>query len=184
MIFVQYDKKIIDKAVKVLEKGELVVYPTDTIYGIGADVTNPDALKRLYEAKQQPMNKLISQMVADFEMLEKYADITDEQRKILKQKLPGAYTFVLKPRYKFMTPDKSNHLQSFRIPNHWCTEIVKKLGKPITCTSANIYNAPVPDNIEDIKKVFGKKVKLYIDGGILKNLPSKVIDLIENKIIR
>ena len=169
-------------AVNLLEKEKIIIYPTDTVYGLGGDATSENIIKKIYEIKQRPLNKPISVLVSDFEMLKKYAEINEKQMKILKEKLPGPYTFILKPKIKL--PVSENNV-GFRIPDHWCVLIAKEFGKPITTTSANIYNQPTPKSIEKIKDNFKDSISLYIDEGILEGKPSKVIDLTQGlKVIR
>jgi len=170
-------------AANLLRKGEIIVYPTDTVYGIGGDATSEKVIKKIHEIKQRPLNKPISVLVSDLEMLGKYAEINEKQMDILKKSLPGPYTFILKPKIKL--PVSENNI-GFRIPDHWCTLLAKEFEKPITTTSANIYKHPTPRNIEKIKDIFKDFVSLYIDEGILEGKPSKVIDLTQTpiKVIR
>ena len=168
--------------VNLLKKGEVIVYPTDTIYGIGGDATFEKVIKKIYEIKQRPLNKPISVLVSDFEMLEKYAEINEKQMEVLKKSLPGPYTFILKPKVKLHVSENN---VGFRIPDHWCTLIAKEFGKPITTTSANIHKQPTPKDIEKIRNNFKDSISLYIDEGILEGKPSKVIDLTQGfKVIR
>jgi len=175
--------EILKRVIEVLRKGELIVYPTDTIYGLGADGTSKQAVKKVFDVKKRPLDDPISVMVSDFEMLEKYAEINERQMKILKEKLPGPYTFILKPKIKL--PVSQNNV-GFRIPDHWCTLIAKEFGKPVTSTSANIHKQPTPKNIRGIENSFKDSVSLYIDEGVKQGRPSKVIDLTKKtiKVIR
>jgi len=182
-IILKYSRKNILKICKIatnfLKKGKLIVYPTDTIYGIGADSTSKTAVKKVFEIKQRPLSQPISVLVSDFDMLEEYAKLNEKQRKILKIKLRGPYTFILKPKKKLPVSKRN---VGFRLPNHWCTFIAKEFGKPITTTSANIHNQPTPKDIEKIRGNFKDSVSLYIDEGILEGKPSKVIDLTQKSI--
>jgi L-threonylcarbamoyladenylate synthase len=172
---------MMEKALEALNAGKLVVYPTDTIYGLGADALNEKAIEFVYEVKQRPRNQPISILVADFEMLYKYANVNSEQKKTIEEKLPGPYTFILEPKQKLSV---SNGNIGFRIPKHWCTKIAKELGRPITTTSANIHGKETPTTISELRKTFGDKVEVYIDGGTLAGKPSTVIDLMISKIVR
>jgi len=107
-------------------------------------------------------------------MLEKYAKINKNQRRLLKKKLPGKHTFILNPKKKIPV---SKSKIGFRIPNHWCVLLSKEFGKPITTTSANIHKKPIPKAIKDINKIFEDSISLYIDEGILDGKPSKVMDI-------
>ena len=164
----------VKKAVQELKKGSLIVYPTDTVYGIGADATNKKAIAKVYRLKKRPRSMPVSVMVSDLKMLRKYAKVKRGFRK-------GKYTFILEPRRKL--PVSKNNV-GFRIPNHWCTKIAKRFGKPITTTSANLHGRRTPRTVKNIKKQFGNRISLYIDGGTLSGKPSKVIDLTKKKRIR
>jgi len=163
------EKLIIKEAVKALKNGKLIVYPTDTVYGIGADATKSSCIRKIYEVKKRPSSSPISVLVSDKTMLKKYA----YPSKLSLKKLPGTYTFILKPRKKL--PVAKDYV-GFRIPRHWCTKIAKEFGKPITTTSANLSGQPTANNIGDIQRVFGKSIALYIDGGTLSKKPSNIID--------
>jgi len=169
------------KVLEALKAGKLVIYPTDTVYGLGADALSEEAVDLVYEAKQRPRDQPISVLVADFEMLYKYALVSPEQKKILEEKLPGPYTLILEPREKLPVSDST---VGFRIPKHWCTKIAKELGRPITTTSANIHGKETPATITELRKTFGDKIEVYVDGGTLAGKPSTVIDLTTNKVIR
>ena len=148
-------------------KGGIIVYPTDTVYGLGADATNKRAVNKIYSLKKRPKSLPLSVLVSDFSMLKKYAKTTKGFKR-------GKYTFVLKPKKQLPVSKGSI---GFRIPKHWCTNLAKEFGKPIVTTSANIHGQPVAQTITEAKRIFGKKVNLYIDGGKLGTKPSKIIFL-------
>ena len=162
------------KAVRELKKGNLIVYPTDTVYGIGADATNKRAVAKLYRIKKRPKSMPVSVMVSDMKMLRKYAKVKKGFRK-------GRYTFILEPKRKL--PVSSGNI-GFRIPGNWCTRIARDLGRPVTSTSANMHGRRTPRTISGIRKQFGKGISFYMDGGTLSGRPSKVIDLTKKKRIR
>lgn len=169
------------KLIEALQAGKLIVYPTDTVYGMGADALNREAVDLLYGVKQRPREQPVSVLVHDFDMLYKYAKVTGAQKKIIEEKLPGAYTFILEPAQKL--PVSSGNI-GFRIPKHWCTKIAKELGRPITTTSANIHGLETPATITALRKTFGDKVEVYVDGGTLSRKASTVIDLTKNQVLR
>ncbi len=177
-MIIKYSRKslarICKTATNLLNKGMLIVYPTDTVYGIGANATNKKAVEKLFKIKHRSKEKSISVLVSSFRMLENYAKINPKQRKFLEKRLPGKYTFVLKPKRKL--PVSKNKI-GFRIPHHWCYLISKEFGRPITTTSANLSGEPIPKTIREIRKTFGDEISLYIDSGILSGKPSKVIDI-------
>ncbi len=172
---------MMEKVIEALEAGKLIVYPTDTIYGLGADALSKEAVDLVYRVKQRPREQPISVLVADFDMLYRYAIVNQAQKKVLEEQLPGPYTFILKPKQKMPVSDAN---VGFRIPKHWCTKIAKELGKPITTTSANIHGLETPSTITELRKTFRDDVEVYIDGGKLSGAPSTVIDLTTSKIVR
>ena len=173
----------IKKAVDILRKGGLVIYPTDTVYGLGCDITNARALERVARIKGvKPEKANFSFICADLSNLSDYVRQIDTATfKILKRALPGPYTFVL--------PGNSNHLPKafkrkktvgIRIPdNNIARALVQELGNPIVSTS--IYDEDtLLEYTTDSELIFDKwknLVDLIIDGGYGDNTPSTVIDL-------
>jgi len=172
-------KKVIEKAAEIVKLGGVIIYPTDTCYGLGADITNPIAVKKIYEIKNRE-KKALSMIVKDISQIEKYAELDDLRKKFLKKYLPGAVTVVLlNIDYKNI---KMNTL-AFRIPNYEITrQLIQKLNSPLTTTSANLSGNEVCYSVEEILKQFKNKKNmpdLILDGGNLsKNLPSTVVDII------
>ena len=174
--------KILETAVKLLQAGKLIIYPTDTLYAIGCDATNAKAIERVYALKKRPRGMPLSVLVSDFEMLQKYAEITKEQMKILKEKLPGPYTFILQPKIKLPVSNGNVGFRMIDVPI--ANQIIRKFGKPITATSANIHRKETPATISDLKAIFGIHINLYISGNRLSGKPSTVIDLTTGKMVR
>jgi len=172
-------KKVIEKAAEIVKLGGVIIYPTDTCYGLGADITNPIAVKKIYEIKNRE-KKALSMIVKDISQIEKYAELDALRKKFLKKYLPGAVTVVLlNIDYKNI---KMNTL-AFRIPNYEITrQLIQKLNSPLTTTSANLSGNEVCYSVEEILKQFKNKKNmpdLILDGGNLsKNLPSTVVDII------
>jgi tRNA threonylcarbamoyl adenosine modification protein (Sua5/YciO/YrdC/YwlC family) len=181
-----YDKnpnsRGIEKAVNILKKGGLIIYPTDTVYGLGCDITNNKALEKVAKIKGVRLDKAkFSFICYDLSNLSEYVKHIDTPTyKILKRALPGPFTFILKGSNNLPTVFKKKKTVGIRIPNNNIVrEIVKELGNPIISTS--IYDED--DLIEyttDPELIFEKwkdKVDLVIDGGYGDNVPSTVIDL-------
>ena len=174
--------KNIDLAVDVIKSSGLVIYPTETSYGLGCDATNENAIKKLYKIKKR--NKPISIIVADLKMAKKYCIIDDYTKKIIKKFMPGPLTLIVK---KKNLPDiLSKETIAFRISsNKIATELSKKSGKPITSTSANISGLSSIYSINKLKKTFDKKVDLIIDAGNLKKRKASTIyDIKKRKFLR
>src|SRR3972149_9381448 len=100
MKIVNEDKKSIGLAVEVLNRGGLVVYPTETLYGIGADATNPEAIKKLTEYKNRPFGKPYSIAVTDREMAEEYVELNETAKNLYREFLPGPLTVISKGKHK------------------------------------------------------------------------------------
>ena len=180
-------KDILKKAESALEKGEIICYPTDTIYGLGADITNINAVKKIFNIKNRPINLPLSVAVSDINSLEKIAFINEKSRILINSFLPGQLCILLKK--KKTVPDiVTSNLEkvAVRMPdNKTALELIRNFG-PITCTSANIHGEKTPDEIKYIRNIFKDSVSLYIDEGILSSKPSTIVDATSKnlKIIR
>lgn len=179
----KYDKNSVDLAFDVLQKGGLVIYPTETVYGIGADATNAKAVKKLTEYKARPFGKAYSIAVADPKMASEFAELNPTAQKLYKEFLPGPMTIISKGKHKLAFGIESEEgTIGIRIPDYKLViDIVKKFGKPITATSANASYKKRPHKVSDIlENISGKQKKLVdliIDAGELPhNEPSTVID--------
>jgi len=168
----------IKKAVDFLKNGGIIVYPTDTIYGFGCDIFNKKAVEKIYQIKKKKISGF-SFICPNLNEISKYAKVSDYAYRVMKKLLPGAYTFVFKATKfvpKELIPDKKT--VAIRIPNNAiCLNLVAQLGNPIVTTSVNITKEPYYSDPLEIEKEFGEQVDLIIDGGILENEPSSVIDL-------
>ncbi len=183
MKIVNEDKKSIGLAVEVLNRGGLVVYPTETLYGIGADATNPEAIKKLTEYKNRPFGKPYSIAVTDREMAEEYVELNETAKNLYREFLPGPLTVISKGKHKVAKGiETEDGTLGIRIPSYkLAIDIVKKFAKPITATSANASYKKRPYKVSDILENISEKQKtlidLIIDAGTLPaNDPSTVID--------
>ncbi|CAM3935009.1 L-threonylcarbamoyladenylate synthase [Flavobacterium antarcticum] len=172
----------IAKVVKVLKDGGLVIYPTDTVYGLGCDITNTKALERIAKIKGIKLEKAnFSFVCSDLSNISDYVRQIDTSTfKLLKKALPGAYTFILPGNNNLPKEFKKKTTVGIRVPdNAIALEIVKMLGNPIVSTS--IYDEDdVIEYTTDPELIFEKwqnLVDLVIDGGYGDNQPSTIIDL-------
>ncbi len=170
------------RVVKVLREGGLVIYPTDTVYGLGCDIMNSRALERIARIKGIKIEKAnFSFVCADLSHLSDYVKQIDTTTfKILKRCLPGPYTFVLPGNNKLPREFKKRDTVGIRVPdNNIALEIVRQLGNPIVSTS--IYDEDeVLEYSTDPELIFEKwqnLVDMVIDGGYGGNEPSTIIDL-------
>lgn len=178
--------KEVDKVVSVLKRGGIIIYPTDTVYGLGCDITNLKALERIAKIKQVKLERANFSFVChDLSNLSDYVkQISTTTFKILKRALPGAYTFILPGAKTLPNPFKKKKTVGIRVPdNNIAIDIVKELGNPIISTS--IYDddevLEYTTDPELILEKWGDLVDLVIDGGYGGNEASTVIDLSEDK---
>ena len=183
MKIIKLDKKAISEATDFLNKGGVVIFPTDTIYGFLALAENKKSVKNIFKIKKRPRSKPFAIFIKDFKMAKELAEISEKQLKILKNKWPGKYTFVL-TSLRGAKATKQSKTIALRIPKYKpLNDLLKKINKPLVQTSVNISGQDALMKIEDIKNRFAKQKILLIDGGNLKrSKPSKVIDLTAEKI--
>jgi len=179
--------KEIDKVVSILKKGGLIIYPTDTIYGLGCDITNAKGLDKIARLKNIKLDKAnLSFICNDLSHLSDYVKQIDTPTyKILKRALPGPYTFILPGNNKLPRAFKNKKTVGIRVPdNNIIREIVKQLGNPIVSTSIRDED-DVIEYTTDPELIFEKwqnLVEVVIDGGYGGNQPSTVIDLSKDEI--
>ena len=172
------------RAVECLRNGGVIVYPTDTVYGLGCDITSKHAVERIIRIKGRDPKKPMSFVCADLTHISRYARVSNLAYRILKRFLPGAYTFVLEASSEvpkmLLTRQKT---VGIRIPEHPVSSaLVRELGNPILSTSANRSGAE-PLNVPlEIQEVLGKQVDLILDAGTLQRVPSTVVSLVNDRV--
>ena len=172
----------IKKVVEVLKNGGLVIYPTDTVYGLGCDITNTKALERIAKIKGVKLEKAnFSFICSDLSHISDYIKQIDTATfKILKRALPGPYTFILPGNNNLPKEFKKKTTVGIRVPdNAIALEIVRQLGNPIVSTSIHDEDA-VLEYSTDPELIFEKwqnLVDIVIDGGYGDNIGSTIIDL-------
>ncbi|HID56987.1 TPA: threonylcarbamoyl-AMP synthase [Candidatus Poribacteria bacterium] len=172
----------VSQAVETLKSGGIVIFPTDTVYGVGADSYNPKAISRLYEVKGRERSKPIPLLVSSVGQVEEIADsIPEGFYRLVDRFWPGGLTVVLSVKRGRM-PDLLNQggeTLGFRMPDHDLTlEMAECLGRPIAATSANPSGEEAVRSFEEFKVEFLERVDLAIDGGeCIGGTPSTVIDL-------
>jgi tRNA threonylcarbamoyl adenosine modification protein (Sua5/YciO/YrdC/YwlC family) len=171
--------RYINKAVEIIKNGGVIIYPTDTVYGIGCDIFNQDALERIFTIKHDDNSKLLSFVCDGLKDISKYAKVSDYAYRVMKKLLPGQYTFIL-PAAKDV-PRKlwsKRKTVGIRVPNHEvCLTLVKELGNPIISTSVTNRKGNVLIDPNEIKNIFNSQVDLMLASGNLSGVPSTVIDL-------
>lgn len=174
--------KLINKVVESLRNGGLVIYPTDTVYGLGCDITNTSALEKIAQIKGVKLEKAnFSFICEDLSNLSDYVKQIDTATfKILKRTLPGPYTFILPGNNNLPNVFKKKETVGIRVPdNNICRALVSALGNPIVSTSIRDDDEVLEytTDPELIKEKWDNLVDIVIDGGYGDNIPSTVIDL-------
>lgn len=171
--------RFINKAINILKEGGVIIYPTDTVYGIGCDIFNREALDRVKQIKSNPDIKLLSFICPNLKDIAKYARVSDYAYKTMKRLLPGPYTFIL-PAAKNV-PKKlwsKRKTVGIRIPDHpIALKIVNGLGNPIISTSTTTRKGELLIDPLEIKSVFDFQVDLMLASNKITGKPSSVIDL-------
>ncbi|MEJ2055333.1 MAG: L-threonylcarbamoyladenylate synthase [Calditrichaceae bacterium] len=182
------DPVSITRAVEVLKEGGVIVYPTDTLYGLGVDMSNQKAVNKLLHLKRRNVQAPVSLMVDSVNSIEKIVKrISPKKKSLLNNLLPGKYTILLNnnqeeamSRNNKLAWDYINQSRvGFRIPdNAVCRELSQQLQKPVSSTSANISGQGSVLSIQDVISQFGNKLDLILDAGSMKSTKgSTVIDL-------
>jgi len=176
-------KEVVKKTIEVLNNGGMIIYPTETCYGIGVDATNTKALKKLLNYKKFRGSKPISIAVANKQMASKYVEINEMGENIYTNYLPGPITVISISKGILQSPVVSQQgTIGVRIPDYQLIlDILKEYGKPITATSANMSYRSAPYSIDNLLEQLPEKSKKLIDliidaGKLPQNPPSTVLD--------
>lgn len=185
---IKFERGGVDKALyraknAVLE-GKIIIYPTDTVYGIGGDALNSDVVKKVREIKKLEENKPLSVMMADLEMIEQYCEVGLWEEMVLKRYLPGPFTFILRKRKEM--PVTNDNTLGIRVPEfEFCNRLSEEVKRPIISTSANITGNPAPTDFKEIEKEVLEAADVAVDRGRTRyQRSSDVVDLVNKKIIR
>ena len=176
--------RLIKQVVDCLKQGGVIIYPTDTTYGIGCDIFNRKAVKKIFQIKQRDQRKPFSFICSDLAEISNYAQVSNFAFKVMKRHLPGPYTFILHAT-KIVPSSLSTKQKTvgIRIPeNAICEAIVKELGHPLVTTSANTSGEDTPQDPQEINDRMGNLVDFVIDGGISMDEASTVISLLDDQI--
>ena len=181
------ESEVINEAVGILNRGGSVVYPTDTVYGLGVNPFDDFAVRRLFRVKKRPPDKPVALIVKSIAMAKKLAYTDARKEKVLRSVWPGAVSVVLYKR-RIVPRDISSGTDtvSLRIPdNEFCIALIRAFNGPITSTSANISGENHTNDAAVIAKRFTKEIykpDLIIDAGmLLAKRPSTVLDLTKEK---
>ncbi len=170
--------------IKYLKKGGIIITPTDTVYGIMADATNDDAVKKVYDAKKRSYDKPLIVLVNSIEMLDDYVlEIDDITKRIINKYWPGPLTILFKKNDKLSKYVSNNEYVGIRYTgNKVINNILKEFKKPVVSTSANISNKEVVTEVSMIPSELLEKVDFVLDGGKLSSESSTIIKVEDGKI--
>jgi len=175
-------QRLILKVVDVLKNGGVVVYPTDTYYGIGCDIMNKKAIERIYQIKQRNKSKPFSFICSSLKNISLYAKVSNYAYKTMRRLLPGPYTFILEGSKlvpKIMLTKRRT--AGIRVPdNPICLALVNELGNPVITTSATLPDGTIFHDASLIHDYFGNRLDVVIDGSIVPGQPSSVIMLMDD----
>lgn len=178
-------KRSIQKAIEALQNGRLIIYPTDTVYGIGCSIHQKQAIENIYRLKGKSKFDPMSIICSSIQQASAYVKISNNAYKVLRRCFPGPFTVILEARREIPKLMLSRRKEvGIRIPdNNVATEIVNNLNHPILNTSVNLDGAEIVNNPDFIAERFEGKVEVLLDGG---NLPdaeeSSVIRLVDDTI--
>jgi tRNA threonylcarbamoyl adenosine modification protein (Sua5/YciO/YrdC/YwlC family) len=175
------EPRTIRKAAEILAAGGIVIYPTDTVYGLGCSIENKNAIEKIYLVKRQRTDKPFSFICSDLTHISEYARVSNAAFKIMKHLIPGPYTFILPAgRMKALPKILVSRRKSvgIRVPeSEVALAIVKQLGHPILSTSVTTEDGELLNDPAVIGEHFNNVVDMIIDGGVLTSEPSTILDL-------
>jgi L-threonylcarbamoyladenylate synthase len=172
------DPLAISHAIEILQKGGLVAFPTDTVYGVGALAFNGQAIEGIYLAKDRPVEKAIPVLIADADDLAKVCALVPEiALKLGARFWPGPLTIVLPKHPDLPSEISSGPTVGVRIPNHPVARSLLRLAGPMAVTSANLSGKANPCDAQEVQDQLGGRIALIIDGGRTPGgVPSTVVD--------
>ncbi len=176
---------VLGEASSVVRNGGVLIYPTDTIYGIGGDATNAAVVEKIYSIKERERGKPLLVLMNSLQMVERFVDeISPAARELVKKYWPGAVTFVFIANEKLpreLTAGRGTI--GIRVPQHkFCVDLITAAGVPIISTSANFSGTAGGEKIKNVIEEFNGKVELIVDDGDAPSqVPSTVVDITGRK---
>lgn len=173
----------IDIASEAIKKGELVAFPTETVYGLGGDALNISAIQKIFEVKGRPIDNPLIVHINSLDMLEHVVYITEDAELLIERFWPGPLTLILKKKDIVPGITCANlDTIAVRMPNHdIALKLIKKAGVPIAAPSANLSGKPSPTSISHVMEDLNDKINYAIDGKVNIGVESTVVDLTEEK---
>ena len=169
--------RAVSQVADILKKGGIIVYPTDTVYGLGCMITNKQGIDKINQIKTSKKPKSI--MFSDIKEISRYAKVSNEAFRLMRLLLPGPYTFIL-PATRLVPRllQRGRKAVGVRIPDHWfCKSIVETVGEPIITTSIPLSDEQIHVDPLQIEAHFGHMVDVIVDSGILPDIPSTILSM-------
>ena len=175
------EPRAIAKAIEILSNGGVIVYPTDTVYGLGCDLMNKEAVERVHFLKRQDVSKPFSFLCSDLKHISEYAKVSNQAFRLIKHLIPGPYTFLL-PATRMKSIPKivvsKRKTVGIRVPNsNVCHDIIGSLGHPVVSTSVTNDKGDILTEPDEIHSLLGSQIDLILDCGKLPAIPSTILDL-------
>ncbi|MCH8814258.1 MAG: threonylcarbamoyl-AMP synthase [Chloroflexi bacterium] len=174
------DPRIVEYAAGLLSRGELVCYPTDTVYGVGAAASNEDAIRRLFAVKGRSLDKAMPLLIAQAGDADRIAEVPAEAIRLIEVFWPGPLTLVMRRKRGFRSLALANQdTVALRVPDETVVrDVIAAVGEPITGTSANLAGSRAPTSAAEAATQLGQMVELVIDGGARRGgQESTVLDI-------
>ena len=180
-----YKRNQLNEVLKTITQEDVIIFPTDTVYGIGASIFSPKALDKIFEIKNRPTDKSLIVLCADELQLEEIVGpLSVDVKKIIDAFLPGGLTLILKC-YMSLPEEITRGKQTIgvRIPNHpLALELLKEIG-PLATTSANISGEPSPTKIDKLNPVIQRVNYVFDDGETKEQIPSTILDCTKDEFV-
>lgn len=175
----------IARAIEVLRNDGVIIYPTDTVYGIGCSIHSADAIEKIYQLKGQDRSKPFSFICSDLTNISEYARVSNQAFRLMKHLIPGPFTFILPASSLKHLPKgilSKRTTVGIRVPNNKIAlALVKELGHPILSASVTDMNGDIINDPEIIKEQYEKRVDLILDGGLSSMQLSTVLDFTDEQ---
>jgi len=173
-------RKALHVAAEALSRGGIIVYPTDTVYGLGGNALRRDTVLRIFKVKSRPLDLPVPLAISSRAMAERLAHVSGVAEKLMRAFWPGALTIIL-TRKKIVPDEVTGGTEGvgLRIPDHAVPlKLIRMVGFPLVATSANIHGHPSPVSVDDAVAQLGDRVDVFIDAGETRGrVPSTVVDL-------
>lgn len=183
----ELNEQILQKIVKVIDNGGIISFPTETVYALAADASNPKAVEKIYNLKKRAENKPLPVLVGDIYQAKRIAEFDSRAKKLSSILFPGPVTLLLKKKpHNNLAENITSNIDSvgIRMPNNLTAlRILQALGRPLVGTSANISNAPDSTNAYQVLLAFDEQIDLLVDQGETEiGTPTTIVDLTNDQI--